>query len=305
MLQGERRGDAAAPRVGLVRAWTMAARPATLPAAIVPVLVGTAVAVALGSFRLLPFLAALLASMLIQIGTNFANDYFDFQKGADTAERIGPVRVTQSGLIPPAAVRNGIVVAFGLAALLGLYLVAVGGWPILLIGLLSIASGVLYTGGPWPLGYHGLGDVFVFVFFGIVAVCGTAYLHTGTFPPEALIAALPIAMLVTAILVVNNLRDVVTDRAAGKRTLAVIFGPRFARAEYLVLVIGAYVLLPISWLIGLASPWVMLPLVTLPLAIPLLRTMVTQSGPTLNKALKGTGQLELVFGVLMAVGLLL
>lgn len=292
-------------RPSTLRIWIMAARPPTLPAAIVPVLVGTAVAVAMGSFRLLPFLAALIASTLIQIGTNFANDYFDFHKGADTAERIGPVRVTQSGLLRPETVRNGMIVTFGLAALFGLYLVIVGGWPILLIGLLSIAAGVLYTGGPWPLGYNGLGDIFVFVFFGLIAVCGTVYVQAGAVPPLAWLASLPVAALVTNILVVNNLRDVHTDRAAGKRTLAVIFGPSFARAEYVALLIGAYLLLPVIWLIGGVSAWALLPLLTLPLAARLLGIVLREDGPALNRALKGSGQLELAFGVLLALGLLL
>lgn len=302
MLEQER---TSVTTTGPLRAWAMAARPPTLPAAIVPVLVGTAVAAAVGSFRLLPFLAALIASTLIQVGTNFANDYFDFVKGADTHERIGPTRVTQSGLLQPAQVRNAMILTFGLAALFGLYLIFVGGWPILLVGVLSIAAGVLYTGGPWPLGYHGLGDVFVFVFFGLVAVCGTTYVQAGYVPLLAWLAALPVAGLVTAILVVNNLRDVRTDRAAGKHTLAVIFGPAFARAEYALLLVGAYALLPVIWLVGGASAWALLPLVSLPLALPLLRTVLREDGAPLNRALKGTGQLELVFGALLAIGLLL
>jgi 1,4-dihydroxy-2-naphthoate octaprenyltransferase len=283
----------------------LAARPATLPAAVVPVLVGSAIAFAGGSFRPLPFVAALAAAVLIQIGTNFANDYFDFHKGADTAARIGPVRVTQSGLIAVATVRLGMIATFGLAALIGLYLVAVGGWPILLIGLLSITAGVLYTGGPWPLGYHGLGDLFVFIFFGLIAVAGTTYLHSGSVPTAALINALPVAMLVTAILVVNNLRDIDTDRVAGKHTLAVLLGRRATRAEYVLLVAGAYLLPPLSWLLGTAAIGAWLPWLTLPLAVPLVRAMLREDGPALNGVLKGTGQLHLLFGVLFAVGLLL
>ncbi|KAB8144981.1 1,4-dihydroxy-2-naphthoate polyprenyltransferase [Chloroflexia bacterium SDU3-3] len=293
------------PAPSPARVWLMAARPATLPAAAAPVLVGTAAAAAVGSFRPLPALAALLGALLIQIGTNYANDYFDFKKGADTAERIGPTRATQSGLLRPETVRNGMIATFALAALVGLYLVAVGGWPILVVGVLSIAAGVLYTGGPWPLGYNGLGDVFSFVFFGLVAVCGTAYVQAGAVPPLAILASLPIAALVTAILVVNNLRDVATDRVAGKRTLAVIFGPGFARAEYAALVVAPYLLLPVIWLAGSATPWVLLPLLTAPLAVRLVRTMLSESGPTLNRALKGTGQLELLFGLLLALGLVL
>jgi 1,4-dihydroxy-2-naphthoate octaprenyltransferase len=285
------------------RAWVMAARPPTLPAAVVPVLVGTAAVFAQG-FRPLAFVAALLASVLIQIGTNFANDYFDFHKGADTAERLGPVRVTQSGLIAPDTVRNAMILVFGLAALVGLYLVIVGGWPILAIGLLSIAAGVLYTGGPFPLAYNGLGDAFVFIFFGLVAVCGTAFLHVGAVPAVAAYAALPVALIVTAIIVVNNLRDIETDRAARKHTLAVLLGRRATQVEYLLLVAGAYVLLPLGPLLGLASWWALLPLLTLPLALPLIRTVFTVQGRPLNRALAGTGRLHLLFGVLLAAGLL-
>lgn len=289
---------------GALRAWIMAARPPTLPAAVVPVLVGSG-AVAGIAFQPLPFVAALLAAVLIQIGTNLANDYFDFRKGADTAERLGPLRVTQSGLIRPETVRAAMVAVFGLAALIGLYLVLVGGWPILVVGVLSIAAGVLYTGGPYPLAYHGLGDLFVFVFFGLVAVCGTAYLHTGTVPAVAWFAALPVAMLVTAILVVNNLRDIDTDRVARKHTLAVLLGRRATRAEYVALVSIAYLLLPAGWLGGLVGPLAMLPLLTLPLAIQLVRIVLSEQGRPLNRALAGTGRLHMLFGVLFAAGLLL
>ncbi len=290
---------------GPVRSWLLAIRVPTLPAAVVPVLVGTATAVADGQFRLLPFLAAMLAALLIQVGTNLANDYFDYHKGADTAERLGPVRVTQSGLIAPPTVRLGMLLTFGLAALIGVYLIAVGGWPILLIGTLSILAGILYTGGPWPLGYNGLGDLFVFVFFGLIAVAGTTYLHTGTLSTAALINALPVGMLVTAILVVNNLRDIATDRVAGKRTLAVLLGAQATRAEYTLLVVGAYLLLLLCWLTDSATAWFWLPLITLPLAMRQLRIVLTQDGPALNAALKGTAQLHMLFGTLFAASLLL
>jgi 1,4-dihydroxy-2-naphthoate octaprenyltransferase len=291
-------------RPGALRAWVLAARPPTLPAAVTPVLVGTA-AVANTAFRPLLFVAALIAAALIQIGTNFANDYFDYHKGADTAERLGPVRVTQSGLIPPERVRSAMALVFALAALIGLYLVFAGGWPILVIGLLSIAAGVLYTGGPYPLAYHGLGDLFVFVFFGMVAVCGTAYLQVGTVPAVAWFAALPVALIVTAIIVVNNLRDIDTDRKANKHTLAVLIGRRATRIEYLLLLAAAYLLLPLGPLLGLASAWALLPWLTLPLALPLARTVRAEQGRPLNHALAGTGRLHLVFGVLLAAGLLL
>lgn len=292
-------------RPGRVQTWVLAARIPTLPAAVVPVLVGTAAAWADGEFRALPFVAALVAALLIQIGTNLANDYFDFHKGADTADRLGPVRITQSGLAPAETVRTATALTFGLAALIGIYLTAVGGWPILIIGVLSIAAGVLYTGGPWPLAYHGLGDVTVFVFFGLVAVVGTTYLHTGTVGVPALIAALPVAMLVTAILVVNNLRDITTDRAAGKRTLAVRLGARATRAEYLLLVVAAYLVPLAAWLLlgwprGFWLPWL-----TLPLGVHLTRVVFSQEGRPLNAALAGTGRLHLAFGVLWAVGIVL
>ncbi|MDW8215167.1 MAG: 1,4-dihydroxy-2-naphthoate polyprenyltransferase [Roseiflexaceae bacterium] len=288
-----------------LRAWVLAARPQTLPAAIAPVVVGSAAAFAAGSFRWLPFLAALVGALLIQIGTNLANDYFDFRKGADTAERLGPVRVTQAGLLAPEAVRNGMIVAFGAAALIGVYLIVVGGWPILVIGVLSIAAGVLYTGGPWPLGYNGLGDLFTFIFFGIVAVTATAYLHIGAVPPLAWAASIPVAMLVTAIIVVNNLRDIATDRAAGKRTLAVIIGVRATRVEYALLVGGAFLAPPLLWLSGLTGPWVMLAWLSAPLAITPMRIMLTGAGRALNPALKGTARLHLAFGLLLALGMVL
>jgi len=292
-----------APRPGL-GVWLMAARPATLPAAVVPVLVGSALAASQGQFKPLPFVAAMLASILIQVGTNFANDYFDYLKGADAEGRLGPVRVTQAGLVSPKVVRNAMTATFALAVLVGAYLVSVGGLPILAIGVLSVASGVLYTGGPWPLAYHGLGDVFVFVFFGLVAVMGSAYLHQDAFTAEAFYASLPVAALVTAILAVNNLRDADTDRKVHKNTLAVILGKRFTRWEYTLLILGAYVY-PAWRVTQGASLWSLLPLLTLPIAVRLIRGTWTLDGRPLNAILKGTGQLHLLFGVLLSVALLL
>lgn len=286
-----------------LRAWILAARPQTLPAAITPVIVGSAAAFAAGSFRWLPCVAALVGALLIQIGTNLANDYFDFRKGADTAERLGPVRVTQAGLLAPESVRNGMIATFAAAALIGIYLIVVGGWPILVIGVLSIAAGVLYTGGPWPLGYNGLGDLFTFIFFGVVAVTATAYLHVGTVPLLAWAASVPVAMLVTAIIVVNNLRDIATDRTAGKRTLAVMIGAQATRVEYALLVVGAFLAPPILWLSGLTGPWVMLAWLAAPLAVTPMRTMLVEEGRALNPALKGTARLHLAFGLLLAVGI--
>jgi len=300
---------AAAPPVApsAARAWLLAARPATLPAAAVPVLVGTAAAMSEGAaFRSPIFAATLLAALLIQVGTNFANDYSDFHRGADHSGRLGPLRVTQSGLLSSAAVRRGIIAAFGAALLLGCYLAWVGGWPIIAIGLLSILAGLAYTGGPWPFGYHGLGDVFVFVFFGIVAVSGTAYLQAGVWSPFALAAAVPVGLLVTNILVVNNLRDLPTDRGAGKRTLAVRLGDRATRAQYVLFSALAYLA---SAALGFSAPgrrWLLLPWLTLPLAVGLVRRVRGGlAGRDLNPMLGRTGQLLLLFGVLLAAGLLL
>lgn len=293
---------AAAPRGA--RVWLLAARPATLPAAVVPVLVGTAAALHGGDdLRLAPFLAALLASLLIQIGTNFANDVFDFHRGADTAERLGPPRVTQSGLVTPGQVLLATWLAFGLAALIGVYLTLVGGWPILLIGGLCILAGVLYTGGPWPYGYHALGDLICFLFFGVLAVLGSAVLQTGRLDVLDGWASIPTGLLVTAILVVNNLRDIDTDRRVGKRTLAVILGPRGTRLEYAACVSTAYAMPLVVRLLGLVGAWFWLPWLSLPLGIWLLRFVGHASGRELNRALKRTGQLHLVFGILFAISL--
>jgi 1,4-dihydroxy-2-naphthoate octaprenyltransferase len=284
--------------------WLLAARPATLTAGVAPVLVGGAAATHEAAFRPLPFLGALLAALLIQIGTNLANDVFDFERGADTSDRLGPPRVTQSGLASPGQVRLATGLAFGAAAIVGLYLVAVGGWPILVIGVLSIAAGVAYTGGPWPLGYHGLGDLFVFVFFGFAAAVGTFYLQTGGVTPLAFASAVPVGLTVTAILVVNNLRDVESDRRAGKRTLAVRLGDRLARVQYASLVLGAYALVPVLQVAG-GRPWVWLSWLSLPFASLLVRAVLTGAeGGALNVVLKQTARLHLAFGSLLALGLL-
>ena len=293
------------PAPNRLRLWLLAARPATLPAAVAPVLVGTAVAIHASHFRALPFLAALACAMLIQIGTNFANDLFDFRKGADTHARLGPTRVTQSGLISPAGVTRAIVLTMGLAALIGLYLVIVGGLPILLVGLASIAAGILYTGGPWPLAYHGLGDVFCFVFFGVVAVTGTYYVQALAVSGAAVAASIPVGLLVTAILVVNNVRDIETDRAAGKITLAVRIGRQATRAQYILFVAAAYVIPLLLWLAHITSWLFWLPWLTAPIAYGLIRTVATrEDGPTLNRALRGTGRLHLLFNLLFALSLL-
>ncbi|MGH7961691.1 MAG: 1,4-dihydroxy-2-naphthoate polyprenyltransferase [Candidatus Binatia bacterium] len=288
------------------RVWLLAARPATLPASIVPVLVGTAAGVHDSAFAPWPFLAALVASVLIQIGTNLANDVFDFEKGADTAQRLGPPRVTQSGLASPQQVRRAMYLSFGAAAALGLYLVSVGGWLILLLGVLSIAAGIAYTAGPWPLGYHGLGDLTVFLFFGLVAVVGSYYLQAGTISLHALAAALPVGCTVTAILVVNNLRDIETDRRAGKRTLAVRLGARLTRFQYAVLMLAPFVLVAIFVLLNLLPMACWLSWLALYQALVAVRAVLGGAeGTGLNAILKATAQLHLFFGVLLTVGLLM
>jgi len=228
-------------RPGSFRAWVIAARPPTLSAALVPVLVGTACAVAENGVRVGAAVAALTGALLLQIAANFANDVFDYEKGADTAERLGPVRAVQAGLLTPDAVRRGLYLVLGLALLVGVYLTAVAGPAVVAIGLASMAAAVAYTGGPYPLGYHGLGDVFVMLFFGFVAVLGTTFVELGRVTPLAVAASVPVGALATAILVVNNLRDIATDRVAGKRTLAVRWGERGALTEYALLLLTAYV----------------------------------------------------------------
>ena len=292
-------------RPGSARAWVLAARPATLTAAFVPVAVGTAVAYATGGLRIGPALAALFGAFMIQIATNFANDVFDHEKGADTEERLGPTRAVQAGLLGAKAVRMGMLVSIALAVLAGLYLTAVGGWPIVVIGVLSVLSGVAYTGGPYPLGYHGLGDVFVMLFFGFVAVCGTVFVQTGSVPPLAWLASVPVGALATAVLVVNNVRDRETDVKAGKRTLAVRFGRRAGVGEYIALFVLAYASPAVAYLQMQRSAWVFLPVLTLPIAIGLVRTLATKEGKPLNACLANTAKLLLFYGVLFSVGLVI
>jgi 1,4-dihydroxy-2-naphthoate octaprenyltransferase len=282
----------------------MAARPRTLVAAVVPVAVGTAVAAHEGSVRPLAALAALAGALLIQVATNLVNDYYDFVRGADTAERVGPTRVTQAGLIAP----SRVLAAAGLVALaamgLGSYLVWLGGWPIVIIGLLSLLAGFAYTGGPYPLGYHGLGDVFVFVFFGIVAVSGTAYVQTGSWSSLAFAASIPVGALSTALIVVNNLRDAATDAKTGKRTLAVRLGESFVRGEYVSLLVLAFATPLALWALGRVSPLAMLAWIALPLALAPLRLVRREQGAALNRGLALTARLQLAFGLLFAIGLL-
>ena len=297
----------AAVDISPARAWILAARPATLPAAAVPVIVGAAAAVSEGArFKPMIFAVTLACALLIQVGTNFANDYSDFHRGADHEGRLGPTRVTQSGLITQAGVRRGIIVAFGLAVILGAVLIGYGGVPILIIGIASVLSGLAYTGGPFPLGYHGLGDVFVFVFFGLIAVTGTAYLQTGEWSRFALLLSIPTGLIVTNILVVNNLRDLPTDVAAGKRTLATRIGDPATRFQYVASMIAAYAIPVAIALTDARRHALLLTLVSLPLAVLLMRIVMRgTSGRELNPVLKKTGQLLLMFGSLLALGALL
>ncbi|MEA2404638.1 MAG: 1,4-dihydroxy-2-naphthoate polyprenyltransferase [Thermoleophilaceae bacterium] len=290
-----------------LRLWFVAARPRTLPAAVAPVLVGTALAAGQEDvFRPLRFACALIGSVFIQIGTNLANDYSDARRGADTEDRLGPVRVTAGGLLPPRRVLIGTYVAFGIAVAAGSYLIAVAGWQLLLVGAASIAAGVLYTGGPKPYGYEGLGEVFVFLFFGVVAVVGSYFVQTEKLSWEAFALSVPVGLLAAAILVVNNVRDVDTDRRAGKRTLAVKLGRPGARKLYLALVAISFVVPIVVWAAGGLSAWILLALAAAPLATPLIRTVNSRTdGASLNAALAGTGQLLAAYSLLLALGALL
>jgi 1,4-dihydroxy-2-naphthoate polyprenyltransferase len=294
-----------AQRPSAARIWLMAARTRTLPAAVAPVLVGTALAATGGTFKVLTFLAALVGALFIQVGTNLSNDYSDARRGADTEDRLGPVRVTAGGLVPPRQVLIATYVAFGVAVLAGAYLIATAGWELLLVGAASILAGVLYTGGPRPYGYEGLGEVFVFLFFGVVAVTGSYFAQTEELDWEAFVLAVPVGLLASAILVVNNVRDLETDRRAGKRTLAVRLGRERTRVLFVAMLAAAFLTAPLPWLLGSLSPWLFLSWLAAPLAVPLVRVVRTRTdGPSLNTALAATGRLQLVFCVLLSAGLL-
>ena len=292
------------PRPSFWRIWWLASRPRTLPAAAAPVIAGSALAYYANSFQIGPALAALVGALFIQIGTNFANDVFDFKKGADTAERIGPTRATSAGWVTPTQMLLATVVAFGFATVCGLYLTWVGGWPIVVIGLASIAAGLAYTGGPFPLGYNGLGDVFVFIFFGLVAVGGTYYVQAG--PPTPLVwwVAVGLGLLCVNIIVVNNLRDVETDRKAGKRTLAVRLGPTAARWQYAACQVGAFAAATGAWLTQAGPAWLLVTLAAVPLAVRWARVVWRENGRALNPALAASGQIELIYALLASAGLI-
>jgi 1,4-dihydroxy-2-naphthoate octaprenyltransferase len=291
--------------VGAFRIWVMAARVRTLPAAIAPVLVGTSLALGDDVFHPLAFVAALLGAIFIQVGTNLSNDYSDARRGADTEDRLGPVRVTAGGLVPPRQVLLATYVTFGLAIACGGYLIAVAGWELLLVGAASILAGVLYTGGPRPYGYEGLGELFVFLFFGIVAVAGSYFVQVQSLPWEAFVCAVPVGLLASAILVVNNVRDLETDRRAGKRTLAVRLGRSRTRGLYVAMLALAFVVAPLPWAFSSMTAWLLLPWLAIPLAVRVTRVVRGHvDGPALNGALAATGGLQLIFCLLYAAGIL-
>ena len=284
--------------------WLIAIRIKTLPAAISPVILGTALAFHDGDSNSFILFMTLLAAVLIQIGANFANDVYDFEKGSDRADRLGPQRATQSGLISPADMKKAMWKIFALAIGVGFYLAYVGGWPIVIIGLASIAAGIAYTGGPYPLGYHGFGDIFVFLFFGLIAVPGTYYLQTGSVTEFSLWLGAVMGMLSTAILVVNNLRDRDADIISGKKTLAVRFGETFSKIQFILLV-----MLPFLLPFHLWRQWnkmsFLLTLFTLPIAVHLIIQLFNNTGADLNKVLAGTARFLFIFTLLLSAGLII
>lgn len=299
----ESRAAAVPPRAW--RALIQASRPRTLPASVAPVIVGSATAYAENGFRLGPALAALVGAVMLQVGANLTNDVLDFERGADTAERLGPLRVTQAGWLSPAQVKLAAAAAFAMAAAAGIYLASTAGWPVIAIGVASVLAAIAYTGGPFPLAHNGLGDPFVMLFFGFVAVCGTAFVQLGRAPALAWALSAPVGALITAILVVNNVRDIPTDRKAGRTTLPVVLGRRAGVIEYAALLALAQVAPIVLFLSGAAGAWALLPLLTAPWAAHLARTLARTEGPALNRTLARTAQLLLVYCALLAAGLVL
>lgn len=282
----------------------MAARPATLPAAVGPVLIGASSAWRAGEFVLLPFVVVLFCALAIQVGVNYANDLADAEKGADTEARIGPVRAVSAGMITAGDMRRGVAVAFGLAALGGVYLIWYAGWPIFVIGVVSIIAALGYTNGPIPYGYYGLGELFVFVFFGLVATAGTRYVFSPSVPSDVWTGGVVMGLLAAAILEANNIRDIDTDRDAGKRTLAVMIGRDRARTVYAATIVSAFIVILFGSLVGLLPFMCLIALIVAPLTIPLIQTIRTETaGPPLIGVLKGTAQIQLFVGLLLALGI--
>ena len=285
-----------------INSWILASRPKTLLAAVVPVMVGSALAISQGKFFLLYSLIALVCSTLIQVGTNFTND---FLKGSDTVKRKGPRRVLASRLISVKEMRLAIIIVFGLTFLLGLYLVYSVGILILWVGIFSIFAGIIYTAGPYPLAYNGLGDLFVFIFFGIVGTMGTYYLHTQEISSLAFIVSLPVGSLITNILIVNNFRDVEEDRNSNKKTLAVILGKEFTRWQYILLIIISYLTSFGLFFNFNFSLWIFLPVTTIPISVVLIKMLFTLKGEELNKTLELSAKFAGLFGLLLSVGLII
>ena len=288
-----------------IESWLLASRPRTLLAAVVPVMVGSALAISQNKFTLIFSLIALLCSILIQVGTNFTNDLYDYLKGTDKEDRIGPRRVLVSGLISTSEMKLGIITVFGFAFLLGLYLVYAAGIVILIIGVISILAGFAYTAGPYPLAYNGLGDVFVFAFFGIVGTTGTYYLHLHEFSLLSFLIAVPVGALITNILVVNNYRDIEEDREADKYTLAVKLGKKFTRFQFVNSIAISYLILFIIYFKYDFTYWIFLPLISLPIAVVLIKTLQTLEGEGLNKTLELSAKYAALFGLLFSLGLIL
>jgi len=289
-----------------IQRWWLGIRPRTLPAAIAPVLVGWGIVIGTksSSFKILPALVILFCSLLIQIGTNLVNDVVDFEKGIDTQERQGPTRVTQAGLLTPSQVRIGISITFGLAVVAGIYLFIIAGWPVLVIGAASILAGISYSTGPFPLAHNGLGDLFVLIFFGFVAVCGTVYVLCGSIPVIAWLSGFAVGGLTVNILVVNNIRDIETDRSAGRKTIPVVFGRLAAEIEYGIFFAVAFLMPEFLLLYHLSQIWILIPLVFLQYGFGVVRLMLSaKEGPMFNKALAKTSQLLLFFSILYAIGL--
>jgi 1,4-dihydroxy-2-naphthoate octaprenyltransferase len=284
--------------------WWLAIRPRTLPASIAGVVMGIAMAIHDGVFRPLPALAALGVGVLLQIASNLANDVFDFEKGTDTDERLGPTRVTQAGMLTPRQVKTGLGVVIGLAVLLGLYLTWAAGWQVIVIGLSAIAAAILYTGGPFPLGYYGLGDLFVFLFFGLAAVAGTYFVQARTVSAASWWMAVPVGLLVVNLLVVNNLRDIPTDRKAGKFTMALLLGVTGSRVEYVLMQVLAFGMIPALAYKGFIPWWGMLAWLAIPLAVKASQIVWREQGKKLNPALGRTSQLAMVYSLLFLLGIL-
>ncbi len=288
-----------------INIWILASRPKTLPAALAPVFVGTAVAINANKLNIIAALIALICSVLIQVGTNFVNDLYDYLKGTDDKNRVGPTRALAAGWISTNQMKRAIYFTFGTTFILGLYLVYLAGWIILLIGVLSIISGYAYTAGPYPLAYNGLGDIFVFIFFGIVATVGTYYVQAIEFSQFALFASIPVGLLITNILVVNNYRDAEEDKKKNKNTLAVKFGKSFSLFQYFVSILISFLIPFYLYFSYNASHFILLPLLTLPLAIKLQLDMIKLSGVKLNKTLEFTAKLSVIYSSLFSIGIIL